>query len=492
MAHAKNVKRIIPEINKNIYFPSVFCILLLILCIFTIQANANDVVEIGEVNTPHGAVILIADGLSSCYIYPEYTPYAIDGTILEKADVPGILEISNNNCRILDVKVPQTFTEGGHSVLATGYSKSDAALTGSSGTTFYDVAHNYDYMTFAIMEKGDSYGFCSKQNVVIHDVDNSINEPEMVIETNFLSETTKKISFDIVDVMQSQSGGLQEQLDQYPEGSIERYNEYNIWAIKTGIDIIEYMKMEHPEQNYILTINVGAVDCAGHYKKNSGYIECIEGIDNASYTLYETCQEHNLAFIFTGDHGMAFPENDSKGGHQSDKYSKMTESQKVPLIIAANDVDNGIIDEKIGQEDIAPTILELLNIPGKLRLADGRAISLKDYVNLEVNVQNEGEITLSRNNSILFRGKITENTAFLGLEPDVEYDLEFVLTSDNSITYENSFIMNSDYILDIPTSEQGSKSDKSYQNSRYIVGGVLIGTVNLTGLLLIRRVLKEE
>ncbi|WMW25124.1 sulfatase-like hydrolase/transferase [Methanolobus sediminis] len=492
MVPIKNVKTITPERKTDtVHLSSMCCVLLLMLYFFTAQAGANTVAEIGSVNTPHGVVILIVDGLSSYYTYPEYTPCAIDGSVLKKADVPKMQEMFNNSCRILDVTVPQTFTEGGHSVIATGYSRADSELTGSSGTTIFDIAHDYNYLTFAIMEKGDSYGFCNKQNVVMHDTENSINEPEMVIETNMLTENTKTISFEITDQMQSHSSKLQEKLDQYPEGSIERYNEYNNWIIETGIDIIEYMEKEYPEQNYILTINAGAVDSAGHYKKNSGYVACIEGLDNASYSLYETCLENNLAFVLTGDHGMAFPTDDSKGGHQAEKYSVMTESQKVPLVIAANDIENVVVDKEVGQEDIAPTILEVLNIPGKLRLADGKAITLKEYTNVEVIIPEEGELVLSKNDEILFRDDVRENIAFQGLEPDNEYKLVFKPFSDPDNTVQQFFNAGSDISLKLLTSEQRSKSDKSYQNSRYIVGGILIGAVNLTGLLLIRKVLKE-
>ncbi|WP_342305064.1 hypothetical protein [Methanolobus sp. ZRKC5] len=109
--------------------------------------------EINPVNTPHGAVILIVDGLSSCYVYPEYTPHAIDGSELEKAEPENILQIFDQSCRVLDVTAPQTFTEGGDSVIATGYSKADSELVGSFGTTIYDVAHENGYLTFPIMDK---------------------------------------------------------------------------------------------------------------------------------------------------------------------------------------------------------------------------------------------------------------------------------------------------------------------------------------------------
>ena len=188
---------------------------------------------------------------------------------------------------------------------------------------------------------------------------------------------------------------------------------------------------------------------------------------------------------------MTFSTDDSKGGHQAEKYSVMTESQKVPLIIATKDIENVIVEGDFGQEDIAPTILEVLNIPGKLRLGDGKTIELKDYTNVEVIIPEEGELSLSKNEEILFRNNIKGNIAFQGIEPNCEYMLTFKPLSDPDSTVIQSFIAGSDISVKLLTSAQHSKSDKSYQNSRYIVGGALIGAVNLTGLLLIWKILRE-
>ncbi|WP_340818173.1 sulfatase-like hydrolase/transferase [Methanolobus sp. WCC4] len=481
----------------NLHEHAVFKLLTLcfLLLFLSPTCTANSIVEIGPVNTPHGAVILIVDGLSSSYIYPEYTPYAIDGSELEKARPEKILSIFDQSCRVLDVTAPQTFTEGGHSVLATGYSKADGELVGAYRTTIYDVAHDNDYMAFAIMQKGDSSGMCSKQNVVIHDVDNSINEPKMVTDTNMLSTSDKSISFAVADMMQEHSSILQGILDQYPEGSQERYDAYDIWAIDTGTALVGFMAKEYPEQNYILTINAGAVDSAGHYKKDSGYIATIEGLDEATFELYTTCLENDMAFILTGDHGMAFPTADSRGGHQSDKYSVMTESQKVPFIISAEDVDTGVIQGKFGQEDIAPTILEVLNLHGELRVADGTAIHVKDYVNLRVSLPEEGDIIILRNEETIYQNTNEGTISFMGLESGIEYILRYTSTSEPDNIIEYTIDTGSSTFLDILslTQAEGSQStgDGSFWNKRYIAGGVLIVCVNLTGLALIRKILKE-
>ena len=473
--------------HRTLQFCAIFFLLLFLIPI----CCASETVEINPVNTPQGAVILIVDGLSSCYVYPEYTPYAIDGSELEKANTENMLQIFDQSCRVLDVVAPQTFTEGGHSVIATGYSKADSELVSSFGTTIYDVAHDDGYLTFAIMQKGDSAGMRSKQNAIIHDAANSINNPEMVTETNMFSGTDKSISLDVAGMMQEHSLGLQKQLDQYPEGSQERYDIYDVWAIETAIDLIDIMETEYQDQYYILTINVGAVDSAGHYKKDSGYIATIEGIDTASMDLYEKCQENDIAFILTGDHGMSFPTADARGGHQSDKYSIMDESQKVPLVIAAKDVDTSVIDGRFGQEDIAPTILEVLNLPGNLRVADGTAIPVKDYVNLKVNVPEKGKLILMKNDEILFENTIQDTISLLGLEQNTDYVLKYVSTSDSDNIMEQVINTESSMIVNMFASSEQSTSDKSYQNPRYIVGGTLIGIANLAGLVMIRKILKE-
>ena len=78
----------------------------------SVPASALTEVEVTPVNTPDGAVVLIVDGLSAPFIYPELTPYALDGTALEKARLENIPEISKKSARILELSAPQTFTEG--------------------------------------------------------------------------------------------------------------------------------------------------------------------------------------------------------------------------------------------------------------------------------------------------------------------------------------------------------------------------------------------
>jgi hypothetical protein len=40
-------------------------------------------------------------------------------------------------------------------------------------STIYDVAHDYEYLAFGIMEKGDSSSICAEHDVIVHDASNS-------------------------------------------------------------------------------------------------------------------------------------------------------------------------------------------------------------------------------------------------------------------------------------------------------------------------------
>src|SRR5512133_571297 len=118
-------------------FPALFSLtLLLIFSAFSAPASALTEVEVSPVNTPEGAVVLIVDGLSASYIYPELTPHALDGTSLEKARLETIPKISENSARILEFRVPQTFTEGGNSVLITGNPDADTELVGFKDASY--------------------------------------------------------------------------------------------------------------------------------------------------------------------------------------------------------------------------------------------------------------------------------------------------------------------------------------------------------------------
>ncbi len=141
--------------NRNLkLFSSLFFLsILFFVSTFSLPAFALTEMEINPVNTPEGAVVLIVDGLSAPFIYPELTPYALDGTALEKARLENIPKIWKESSRVLEFRAPQTFTEGGHSVLVTGNPGADSELVSFKDATVFDVLHKEGYLCIAIMER---------------------------------------------------------------------------------------------------------------------------------------------------------------------------------------------------------------------------------------------------------------------------------------------------------------------------------------------------
>ena len=384
-----------PAVRKFRLFPVLFFLaILFILFSFPAPASALTGVEVNPVNTPEGAVVLIVDGLSAPFIYPELTPHALDGTPLEKASLENIPEINKDSARILELRAPQTFTEGGHSVLVTGNPGADSELVSFKDATVFDILHKEDYLCIAIMEKGDSWSICAEQDVILRDENNSINNMKIVLEQHEQSPDTPEIPGGLLQV-------LEEAADKAPgyvtsKETREKYNGYDRWGIDTACDVVEYMARNMPGQKYLLTVNVGAVDSSGHHRDNYGYIDCIECLDSDISPLYELCKKNDLAFILTADHGMGFSKDDSKGGHQSEKFTSTDEAQMVPLIVHTQDVESGVVSGKHGQEDFAPTLLGVLDIPDRPRFAEGKQILLTDHVNLKVELPEKGSAELRK------------------------------------------------------------------------------------------------
>ncbi|MGP8321803.1 MAG: sulfatase-like hydrolase/transferase [Methanosarcinaceae archaeon] len=469
--------------------------LFLLYLIVPPPAIASTVVEINPVNTPDGAVILIIDGLGSPYIYPELVPYAIDGTVLDKAIVHNILQIANESARVMDMRAPQTYTEAGHSVIVTGNSGADAEVVGYPDATIYDMAHENGYLAIAVLERGDFYEMCAEQDIVAYDETNSINNPTIKIATN------KHIDVDVpqavIRAMELSAVEAYDYVSQYPKSSGEQYDAYNRWALDTAGDIIISMNESAPEQKYILTINAGAIDSSGHYRRNSGYIENIEGIDPAIMILFELCIENNLAFILTADHGMAFAADNTRGGHQSEKYAVTSEAQMIPFIVHAPNVKKAVIDGKFGQEDIAPTILGILNIPNGLRFADGNDIGLKDYVNIKVDMPFSSGVELVHDGMTIASASGDDKYLFIGIEPGTNYIVR-MNDPDNidSPVVKNEFMEQEvfavkDMMIEFKSQTVTSENNGVSWNTRYLIGGFLILLINAIGLIIIVRILKK-
>lgn len=482
-------------------------------------------------------MLLIVDGLSAPFVYPELTPRALDGNPLEKALVETLPEIAGESMRVLDVRAPRTFTEGGHSVLVTGNRKADSEMVSFRDASIYDAAHKNGYLCIGVMEKGDSWAVCAEQDALLRDKNNSVTKLRITLEEYEHPPDNVNVPPGLIKLMNEAAARAPGYTAS--KETRDRYSGYNRWGLDTACEVIEYMAEHCPDQDYLLTVNVGAVDLSGHYRKNYGYIDCIESLDADLPPLYELCKKKNLAFILTADHGMAFPTADSKGGHQSEKYAVSDEARMVPLIVHSPGVKTGVLEGKYGQEDIAPTLLSLLNIPERPRFSDGEELFEKDYANLKVILQKAGSVKLLeggsgrvnnnggkdgyRNEDINGNGNEGGNEnwkelavsgtddefIFLGLEPDLNYKL---LVSEGGNVIEKEVFLEGDTVLDLtvvapeasknrePTGKGDAPSGDSGDLSRppvsglgfkHFVGYLLIGLINLGGLVLIARVLKQ-
>ena len=84
------------------------------------------------------------------------------------------------------------------------------------------------------------------------------------------------------------------------------------------------------------------------------------------------------------------------------KNSQATEeAQLVPLIVHAQDVKSGVVSGKHGQEDFAPTLLGVLDIPDRPRFAEGKQILLTGHVNLKVKLPEKGSAELRKDGNII-------------------------------------------------------------------------------------------
>ena len=264
--------------------------LVLFVLLLSPITSAYTEVEVSPVQTPNGAVLFIADGMSAPFVYPELTPYALDGSPLERARLEVIPKISKESAKVLELRVPQTFTEGGHSVLVTGNTGADSELVSFRDASVFDVLHEQGYLCIGVMEKGDSWSICAEHDAILRDEKNSISKMEPTLESYEHNPGPSKVPSGLLELMEEKAAGAPGYVSSKEAG--ERYSGYNRWGIDTAYALVEYMAREYPAQKYLLTVNVGAVDMSGHYRGNYGYLDCIECLDADLMPLYELCTEN--------------------------------------------------------------------------------------------------------------------------------------------------------------------------------------------------------
>jgi bisphosphoglycerate-independent phosphoglycerate mutase (AlkP superfamily) len=446
-------------------------------------------IDIQNIETDHGAVILIVDGLGASYIAPEKIPYALDGSPLEKPNIQNISALAKDGLQAFSVLTPSTEGENGHSVIVTGNPGATSAMISHNDATIYDVARDNGYIMFAILEKGETSELLAKQDVAIYDSTTSINDPQMkVLLNDHTNHHNTDMIIDIEKIFKEHAILAPTYVQQYKEGKIERYNAYNLWGIDTALKVIKLME-QYPDQKYILTINIGAIDTAGLYRRNEGYVECIEELDIMVQPLIEKTEDNDLAFILTSDHGMAFQSKDGRGGSKSGKYATSPEVFQIPFIVTSSNIERAFIEKQLGQEDIAPTILSILDLPNELRFSTGDPFATKKYANFKILLPETGSVRISSEQTILETEGDSEYIIY-GLEKEKEYNITAELSGTNNQLYERTVFADSDKVIQF---EVDKKTDTNMipKGMRKTLGSIFIIGINLTGLAMIFRVVKS-
>ncbi len=427
--------------------------LLLFLLAFALSTAST-----AEAGSPEGAVILAIDGLGSSYVYPEYQAFDIEGRPIERAV---LYNLTGGGARVLDLRVPIPETGPSHSVLVTGRANANEEDVSVPNATIFDRAREGGYIPLAILQRGDFNQMLEEQDGCLYFPNNAIGGAEPVLLDRGLSPDLR----DLLDrwriSYENYSGG---------EGCAA-YISYNRWALDAAAEIVESM-----DRPFILLVNAGAVDTAGHNLGPENYVEVIRGLDEPLGGLRDACERSGALLVVTADHGMAF--SSGEGGHASKKYAGMLESRRVPLVFFGPGIDELIVGGVWLETDIAPTLLDLLELNADL--GEGQIIPVRSCFRLEVILDSPGMVTVSRDGVIVAEADGLDRYTFSDLERGV-----YKLSAPGS----SQEVCISDHLsLDLRT----AKSSYRVAPSRSSIGIALILIINLAGALVILWILKKK
>ncbi len=227
------------------------------------------------------------------------------------------------------------------------------------------------------------------------------------------------------------------------------------------------MNDSEPGVNYILLANAGGLDEAGHTLGSDGYEAVMSGLDPELQKLIDACYRSNVTLLVTGDHGMSFKDPSSKGSHASADVASRNESTLVPLLIYSNNKEvkgSGLYT----QEDLAPTVLSLLDCPNTLSLSDGISLPVKNNPSLYLRSDKPVNVTLTG-------PKNSGSVSFSGIY--AMKDMEQGTYSIKSGEYEKDIDLRADMLVDIP--EEGQTSSALPFWAAYAAAGV----VSIAGIL---------
>nr|YP_009731980.1 phosphoglycerate mutase [Gracilaria edulis]QHS70459.1 phosphoglycerate mutase [Gracilaria edulis]UAD85542.1 phosphoglycerate mutase [Gracilaria edulis] len=154
-----------------------------------------------------------------------------------------------------------------------------------------------------------------------------------------------------------------ETYDMYPEMSAKELTKVAINAINANIYTL-------------IVINYANPDMVGHTGNLEATIKAINTVDICLNEIWKACQKTNSTLIITADHGNA--------EYMIDEYNKPCTSHStnpVPFILVESSMTNKKNLRKNGNlADIAPTILELLNLNIPIEMNGQSLLSTKTIV----------------------------------------------------------------------------------------------------------------
>ncbi|MGA9098816.1 MAG: alkaline phosphatase family protein [Methanotrichaceae archaeon] len=432
---------------------------LFILLLLLSTGSALDV-QVSEELHPVGAILLVVDGLGASYVYPERScsPYAMDGMPLGKTI---LFNLTGDGARVLDMRarVPETLKS--HSILVTGSTQADSE---SLGKTIFDVSHENGYLSLAILQHADFQEMLIRQDGVLYFANNSIYNAKASLSAG------KNLPADLRTV-------LERWRDAFPGYDVghgkETYIGYNRWGLEAASDLVDKLG----NRSFILMINVAAVDSGGQNLGQKDYLEIVKGLDAPLGKLIETCRRHNVLLLVTADHGMSFPDEKGKGGHSASKFSDRLESLRMPLAIFGPGVDEIHLGGIWFEEDIAPTILDLLGLPWNI--SSSKPLPIKDSYDLHV-TNASGEVSLYKDGKPIANASGDNNYIFKGLKRG----LYTVSCGNNSL----NICLNGEYSVNLAASASGNDSGN---DTRKIIGIILIIAINTIGIIVIWRIIKK-
>lgn len=430
-------------------------LLFLLLVLATSDAVRATHIESEPIREPSGAVLLVVDGLGSSYVYPEHRAYALDGSPLEGAV---LFNLSSGGARAVDVQVPVPETTQSHSVLITGRADVDP---GHPGRTVFDAAREDGYLCLGLLQRGDAMPVLQEMDAVLYLDDNSLHGAEPI--PGFRAGAASRLS----PILQR----WRDRFGRYTgEQGTLAYINYNAWALDAAADLVGNLS----GRKFIMLVNAGGVDSAGHELGAEGYRETVAALDEPLGKLAETCRKKDVLLVVTADHGMVFPGKEGKGGHSAEKYADRLEARRVPLVFLGPGVEELNLGGSWSETDIAPTLLSLLNISAGLE-GDGKKMPVAESFELAVRGAPE-DLTLWQGEERLAYGAAGQ-CIFWGLSRGA-----YALRAGEKMW---PVTVNGDVAVDLGRPGLG-------KGWKRIVGVVLILVINLVGGAVIVRIWRKD